>query len=53
MSDKIRTSILVEKDAWERFKKIAKYNDSDSSKEIRKMMKKYISDNADLTLKMD
>jgi hypothetical protein len=53
MSEKIRTSIMVNKEDFERFKKIAKYNDSDTSKEIRKFIKRYISKNADLTLKLD
>jgi hypothetical protein len=38
----------VDDQKWERFKKIAKHNESDASKEIRKAINKYLSENAQL-----
>ena len=48
------TKILVNvnKADYARFKKIAKFNDSDTNKEIRKFIKEYLSKNADLALKI-
>ena len=40
-----RLGIIVNKKIWCEFKKIAKSKDSDSSKEIRKFIKKYIEEN--------
>jgi len=45
---KKRINLLVDPDKWERFQKIAKILDSDASKEVRKFVDKYISENKDL-----
>ncbi len=49
----VHKTIRVEKDLWEKFKKIAKYKDSDASKEIRKFIKKYLAENSQLFLEME
>lgn len=43
-----RLGIIVNKNEWEIFKKIAKAKESDSSKEIRKFIKRYIEENQEL-----
>jgi metal-responsive CopG/Arc/MetJ family transcriptional regulator len=54
MQDKmIHKTIRVEKDLWDKFKKIAKYKDSDASKEIRKFIKRYLAENAQLFLEIE
>ena len=49
----IHKTIRVEKDLWDKFKKIAKYKDSDASKEIRKFIKQYLAENSQLFLEME
>ena len=49
----IHKTIRVEKDLWDKFKKIARYKDSDASKEIRKFIKRYVADNSELFLQLD
>jgi len=44
--------VRVDEQKWERFKKIAKLNESDASKEVRKAINKYLSENAQLELKV-
>ena len=46
-NDIIRATILVERNTWELFRELAKANESDASKEIRKFIKQYIADNSD------
>jgi len=48
-----RVNIYIEPDVWERFRKVAKFKDSDASKEIRKMIKQYLSENAQLFLEIE
>ena len=43
-------NIRVEEAHWERFKKVAKARDSDASKEVRKFIKRYLAENAQLGL---
>jgi len=38
MQKMVHKTIRVEKELWDKFKKIAKYKDSDASKEIRKFI---------------
>ncbi len=45
-------NIRVDDQKWERFKKVAKLNESDASKEVRKFINKYLSENAQLDLKL-
>jgi len=47
---KIRVGVSVDPVDWERFLKIAKANESDGSKEIRKFIKRYIAENAQLLI---
>ena len=49
----IHKTIRVEKDLWEKFMKIARYKDSDASKEIRKFIKRYLAENSQLFLEME
>ncbi|EDM23813.1 hypothetical protein [Caminibacter mediatlanticus] len=42
----------IDKSKWEAFKKIAKMKHSDSSKELRKLIEKYIEENRDLLNKL-
>ncbi len=45
-------SINVRHEAWEKFKKIARYKDSDANKEIRKFIDRYVSENSQLFLQL-
>jgi len=45
-----RASIKIDKGKWLKFKKIAKYKNSDASKEIRKFIDEYIVKNNQLFL---
>ena len=47
-----KVNFNVEPSKWEDFKKIAKLNQSDSNKEIRKAIDKYLSENSQLVLKI-
>jgi len=51
MAQKV-VNIRIDSDKWEKFKKIAKLNESDASKEVRKFVNRYLSDNAQLDLKL-
>jgi len=42
----------VEPSKWEDFKKIAKLNQSDTNKELRKFIDQYLADNKQLTIKV-
>ena len=37
----IKTSLNIEKEAWELFKQLTKQNNSDATKEMRKMINNY------------
>ena len=37
----IKTSLNIEKEAWELFKRLTKQNNSDATKEMRKMISNY------------
>ncbi|BCD68949.1 hypothetical protein [Nitratiruptor sp. YY09-18] len=50
---KINKTIRVEPDLWDKFIKIARYKDSDASKEIRKFIKRYLAENSQLFLEME
>jgi len=43
-------NIRVDEEKWERFKKVSKANESDASKEVRKFINRYLSENAQLFL---
>ncbi len=45
-------NIRVDDQKWENFKKIAKLNESDASKEVRKFINKYLKENSQLDLKL-
>ena len=45
---KIVANFKIEKSKWESFKQIAKINGSDATKELRKLVDKYIQENEDL-----
>ena len=47
-----KANFNIDSDKWERFKKIAKINDSSGSQEIRKFIDKYLSENSQLDLKV-
>ena len=49
----IQKTIRVEKELWDKFKKIARYKDSDASKEIRKFIKQYLAENSQLFLEIE
>jgi hypothetical protein len=42
----------VEPSKWEDFKKVAKLNQSDTNKELRKFIDQYLADNKQLTIKV-
>jgi len=43
----------VEVTKWENFKKIAKLNQSDANKELRKFIDSYLTQNAQLAIKLN
>ena len=45
-------NVNVDAEKWERFKKIAKINNSTASQEIRKFIDRYLSENSQLDLKV-
>lgn len=47
-----RVNFNVEPSKWEDFKKIAKLNQSDSNKELRKYIDKYLTENRQLVIKI-
>jgi len=49
----IHKTIRVDEDLWKRFIKIAKAKESDASKEIRKFIKKYVTENSDFYLQLE
>jgi len=53
MQKMVHKTIRVEKELWDKFKKIAKYKDSDASKEIRKFIKQYLAENSQLFLEIE
>ncbi len=48
-----RVNLHLEAELWERFKKLARANESDASKEIRKFIDRYLSENSQLFLQID
>jgi len=42
----------VEPSKWEKFKQVAKLNQSDTNKELRKFIDRYLAENAQLALKI-
>jgi len=48
-----KVSVNVRKDRWEIFKKLAKYKNSDTNKEIRKFIDDYIAKNNQLLLEIE
>jgi hypothetical protein len=48
-----KVSVNVDAEKWEKFKKLAKYKNSDTNKEIRKFIDRYLSDNAQLFLELE
>jgi len=48
-----QVAIRVNVEKWEKFKKLTKYRNSDASKEIRKFIDRYLSENAQLFLEME
>jgi len=52
MTEMKNANFKVEKSKWEAFKKIAKLKHSDSSKELRKLIDKYLEENKDLLNKL-
>ena len=48
-----RVSLLVDAELWDRFKKIAKKENSDASKEIRKFIRNYIKNKNQLFLTLE
>lgn len=43
-SKEIKTTLRINKEIWEKFKKICKENETDASKEIRKFIKNFLKD---------
>ena len=43
-TDLIKATILIERDTWKLFRELAKTNESDASKEVRKFVKRYIAE---------
>jgi len=53
MSRMKKVGFNVEIDKWERFKKLAKANQSDTNKELRKFIDKYLAENNQLFLQLE
>ena len=52
MKEMKNANFQIEKSKWEAFKRIAKMKHSDSSKELRKLIDKYLEENKDLLNKL-
>ena len=50
--EKTKATMEVNAKKWERFKKIAKINNSTASQEFRKFMDRYLAENSQLDLKV-
>lgn len=48
-----KTSLTLDEEHYKLFKEICKVNNSDASKEIRKMIEKYIKDNQQTVIKWE
>ena len=48
-----KVSVNVDGEKWEKFKKLAKYMNSDTNKEIRKFIDKYLAEHSQLFLEME
>lgn len=48
-----KVNFNVEPTKWEMLKKIAKHNQSDSNKELRKFIDQYLSENSQLVMKLN
>ena len=46
-------NIRVDEKLWQRFKKTARAQESDASKEIRKFIKRYLSEHAQLEVMLE
>ncbi len=55
MSDEniIRATVRVDRDKWERFKRICKAKNLDASKQIRMWIDQFLADNSQLFLEME
>lgn len=42
MSEKVRASFLIDKEIWEKFKKIAVYESRSNSKEVARAVRVYV-----------
>ena len=42
----IRATIIINRSDWELFRELAKTNESDASKEVRKFVKRYIAEHS-------
>ena len=40
-----KTTLVMERDKWKKFKQLVIQNNSDASKEMRKLIEKYIKEN--------
>lgn len=47
-----KANFPVDREKWDRFKKIAKLNNSDAAKELRKAVDTYLAENHQLALKI-
>ena len=48
-----RVNFNVEPSKWEQFKKVAKYNQSDSNKQLRLFIDKYLAENSQLVMQLN
>ena len=51
MAQRKKVGFNIDVDKWERFKKVAKFNNSDTNKELRKFIDKYLSENTQVIFK--
>ena len=48
-----KISVNVDGEKWQRFKKLAKLNNSDTNKEIRKFIDRYLAEHSQLFLAIE
>lgn len=46
-------TVRVDSELWDKFKKVAKYKNSDASKEVRKFIERYLAENSQLFLEIE
>jgi len=50
--DRTKANFDIDSQLWDRFKKVSKINESSAAQELRKFIKRYVGENAQLDMKI-